>query len=138
MKTLKLIIAALVSLPLQPAEAALGETPEQCIKRYGTPTFKERDGTPKSFSMGGLVISTRFENSKCNLIWFRPEPARVLSDAELRALLDASKGGSEWKSADEPGQKKWVTADGKRRANYASGGVLLIAEEAAMSPNGKR
>jgi hypothetical protein len=124
MKTLILtILAGLVCL----ASARLGETPEQCIARYGELIRVEKDRNLHCYRKNGINIEIRFKDGKAGSIDFFKEASAPnggtapLSVLETAALMTANDGGSKWKQLPpKPGDvdQVWFTEDGKCYAEF--------------------
>jgi hypothetical protein len=84
--------------------ARLGETPEQCEERYGSPsiTKKEPEGflpgvTASLYQKAGLAISVIFYRGTAGFIKFEKiEEKEALSPPEIEGLLEANGGGKKW------------------------------------------
>jgi hypothetical protein len=122
-----LVLALLPTL----AHARIGETPEQCAKRYGD--LAERKGATAravhSFAKDGVVTTCFFTDGKCVAIRFELiAPVRagaqdtienmpLFTDAQSAALLAANSGDSEWTTlSKEQGITTHIAKDGTRRA----------------------
>ena len=131
-----LILAILPTL----AHARIGETPEQCAKRYGD--LAERKGTgpllKHTFSKGGVLTHCFFDEGKCAAIAFEvlaashtdfqapaaSSPAFLMP--QIFKLLEANKGGSEWEIHPEgSGISTYTTKDGSRRAVSSDAHVII-------------
>ncbi len=134
MRTLLIIIAS-VLLAL-PASARIGETPAECLKRYGEFMDVGKDENTVLFSKGDLLIYCSFAEKKCWKIVFMHKTRRdseirtPLGDGEIEALLDANAGVGKWNKlapTENPAKKIWVCSDEKRQAFYSDqDGYLCI------------
>jgi len=92
------------------AYARLGDSYEQCVKRYGSPqrpppAFGIPDPENRvHFEVNGTKVVCDFENRKCERMVY--SPAR---QAHVEGLLEANKQGAEW------GQGNQVELGGGRR-----------------------
>jgi len=105
-------------------EARIGETPEQCEKRYGKSfTLEENDFT--YYRKSGLIIMVNFFEGKVDMIGFRKVEENILgiaeelSDNEIQALLKVNGEKRLWKERNIISMnKEWETADGEIFAYY--------------------
>ncbi len=129
-------------LPLN-SWARLGETPEQCEERYGTPnkTKKEPAGslpgtTLARYQKAGLEITVLFYVGKAAFIVFqKPEEnaygnANELSLPEIEVLLKANGGGKKWQVIPRRSGLAWVLDDESALALYADGPNFLTIQTA--------
>ena len=131
-----LILALLSTL----AHARIGETPEQCAKRYGEP-FERKGGNATaihSFAKGGVMTTCYFTGDKCVAICFElMAPVRAdLQDSmqntthftaeQSATLLAANKGESDWATLEtHRGITRHVTKDGTRHAVTSESHVII-------------
>ncbi len=134
MKTiLTLIMLALCAS----AQARIGETVDECVKRYGKPDAVDATGLTFTFKSNDLHIYITFAGGKCAVIeyvrwkpWmFNRLAAETLPEAERNLLLEANGGGQQWVSSGlfETYDKK--TSSGDRFASL-SGRLSIITKEA--------
>ena len=122
--------------------ARIGETPEECAKRYGLPA--ERLGTSETpilkFQKAGVITSCYFTGGMCTAICFEiMAPVRAdlqhseqntvsFTAEQIAALLAANKGDSEWKSFLKDGEiNMYHTKDSQRQA-IAFGTHVIIQD----------
>lgn len=110
-----LSIFFVVSLP---ARARLGETENQCIVRYGTPTqILDPDKAPfpyrtLCFTKGDCNVCAVFLNGYCGFIFIQKNDKSDLSDNEIQALLQANADGQTWqKSTQSSTDQVWFRND---------------------------
>ncbi|MFZ4394181.1 MAG: hypothetical protein ACOYOU_00985 [Kiritimatiellia bacterium] len=137
MKTaLRLFVAIAVLLPAY-SFARIGETPEQCKTRYGSPLSTNEIGG-LLFRKGPLLFQVTFFEGKCDSIIFNKEEKNVLgkpaemSDNEIVIILKANGGDRKWKALPvSPTMKVWKTEDGTITAVYTffENGLAIITEE---------
>jgi hypothetical protein len=124
--------------------ARIGETPEQCAKRYGE-VFESKGNSSRgitSYGKDGVQTTCYFSEGKCVAIAFElSPPVRAdLQDSEQNtvfftpeqtaALLAANKGSAEWFSMPEHrGITKHLAKDGSRRAMTSGTHVIIQTEE---------
>jgi len=98
MKLLSFILLSLLFSPL--ANARVGETKEQCEKRYGKALGNE--GEMYFYQKAGLDISVEFNKGVADFIYYlksqkdkigQPEK---LSDNEVQLLIESNKASGEW------------------------------------------
>ncbi|RYD67686.1 MAG: hypothetical protein EOP83_02325 [Verrucomicrobiaceae bacterium] len=120
---MRLLLLLLVSA--LPASARLGETRDECDKRYGIPV-KTLEGGGIVYAKAGLHIVATFWNSKvshimvCKVERDALNTPKELSQNEIEILLKANDGGSEWKKSEALAfmRSQWERADGKAVALY--------------------
>ena len=82
----------------QVVQARLGETLDECVKRYG-PLIKQQgsaDNPQFIFEKDGIQIGINFLNGQAGQIsYFRPATSPFL-DSEVKQLLEVNSGGSSW------------------------------------------
>lgn len=117
------------------ASARIGETLEQCERRYGPSTALKIDAETAvySFTKGpfsiaatiwkgtvhNLLISKRSENAPTN--------SQKLTEVELQTFFQANRGESPWaKIASDKNYEYWELADQSRRAVYELKTQLLM------------
>jgi hypothetical protein len=139
-----LALAAAFALLHCPAYGRIGETLEECERRYG-PAFDVNAGTrPPGVSDGwaffvksGFKIAVTLFSGRVDCISFGKAHknalgvADPLSDDEVQLLLNDNGGGRTWSSARRTAHGvEWTTADGALHADYAfSDHVLIIVTD---------
>lgn len=89
------ILLASLALCLQ-VQARIGETPQQCIERYGEPETVDKDTKTLGFIKDDIAVMCTFHEGLCTFIAYKKtEDFAKFSDAEFEALMDAN--GSGWK-----------------------------------------
>jgi hypothetical protein len=148
MKALSWITTIILAgiLPLN-GWARLGETPEQCEERYGSPsiTKKEPEGflpgvTLAVYQKAGLAISVIFYKGTAGFVFFEKSEKNALGNAkelslpEIEALLKANGGGKKWRVAlptiRGPLGNAWELDDGSATAEYVDGPNRLAVQTA--------
>lgn len=106
-------LVALFAL-LLPCSARVGETPQECVVRYGKPKEVDKKALELIFRKGPYAILTVFDQGKCVFISFlKMEPndaGSQLTAVEIETLLDANIGKSQWSSY---GDGEYRSGDGK-------------------------
>ncbi|HSJ04568.1 MAG TPA: hypothetical protein VK956_19010 [Verrucomicrobium sp.] len=123
-----------------PSLARLGETKDECDKRYGAPTeVTSREGT-FSYTKNGIFVFAKFREEKCVSITYRNsqvtakgEP-KTFTSGEVDMLLAANEGGEVWKLSP-PGnaaETQWETATplGKVARLTSNRDVLILSTKA--------
>ena len=135
-----IVFFSLLTIPLR---ANLGETIEQCVKRYGAPVGYSEAGPHAPF--GTVVFSAAGYTLIVFVIKTKEVGARVskvdksaFTDAEMKNIMGADTGGSAWTSAasDDPTCQRWVRAD-KATVLYDKVKHMLIftSDQMAMALN---
>ena len=98
----------LLTFSVNPLFARLGETLEQCIKRYGKATLvpavydfgsNAKELVYYNFQKNGFAIQIGFLRGKASdLSFHHAPPANALTPVEIDTLLAANAGGMEWKN----------------------------------------
>jgi hypothetical protein len=110
-----IILLFLLTIPLR---ANLGETVEQCVKRYGKPIGYSEASAKSPF--GTVVFTATGYTLIVFLINDKEVGARVskldksaFTDAEMKTIMGADLAGSEWTSApsDDPTCLQWTRGD---------------------------
>ena len=104
MKTFLLFLLLLLSS--SSLYGIIGETVEECTRRYGEPTFLLHNKKVAHFSNNGFEIKAIYKEGLCTSIIFRKES---LSKKEMEELLKLNSQGREWIELDDG---VWVTRDG--------------------------
>lgn len=114
------------------AQARIGETVDECVKRYGKPTSHDEATGLFTCFKDGMMISLRFLKGKCSQICFArmsptmPRTLEPMRQEEIDALLSFS--GSDWEpwTTFTVDSKRWTTADKTRMAQYNSNDCMLV------------
>ena len=125
MRALLVVILYALALGLMPLSARVGETLDQCKKRYGKAMAvrapydfgtEAKDLAYYDFEKSGIVIEIGFLNGKAADLSFRraieppprdaPQPATippppVLTQVEIDVLLAANSGDLQWKTVND-------------------------------------
>lgn len=110
------------------AQARIGETPAECVARYGEPLATDKVNMTLGFGRAGLLITATFRDGLCVCIAYKKPAGELgipgdLSEAEMATLRDANGSGRLWvKPKTFSLGDEWETEDGK-----------LFASKAAMS-----
>ena len=130
-----LLLAAVSWGSAQDCLARIGETQDQCIKRYGKPAFEgateEAGMTEIVWNKSGLRIRALFpgENSACGKISFQKGNSSELPPEEIKPLLKDNSLGSEWVMVCNSGDTtQWLTSDFTLRAYYHKTKHVLTIE----------
>lgn len=123
MKLARLLLgAALVVLTYSTASARIGETLEQCIKRYGAPDSEpepndmEPSATDYYFSHAGRTLKIIFYRGSAVSFYAYPNSARPLNESEVQQMLEQNRTTS-WKKVEAVRDaESWMTSDGQRIA----------------------
>ncbi len=96
------------------AQAHLGETPQQCVARYGNPTGMDEKQTTFFFTKEGVNVHATFDGGKCvKLILSKQAMGGLLrrdfDDHEVRMLLAANSAGQTWEKSSGFVDDEWVT-----------------------------
>lgn len=121
-KLLYLLLAAVTTV-----HARIGETPAECVARYGEPLSVNKEQMILAFRKAGMLIGMSFHDGKCSSILYTKEKDDELSlegefsDVEIKALQSANGGVQEWEvlkliSID----KFWQTEDGLLCSSYST------------------
>ena len=103
------------------AQARLGETPDQLVKRYGEPLSQVKqaaDGTAialvfANFQKSGFEIEVTLSNGVSVAESFRKLNGDILTLNEVRTLLADNAQGRAWEApVFIKDQKRWVSDDG--------------------------
>lgn len=120
--------------------ARIGETPEQCITRYGEPVSRDRQAGQMLFIKNGFAIVADFYEGRCASLLFTKLEAdvmgqpRQLSDEVTSALLFVNGNGSPWKrQAATKTALAWITEDGSLIAFMRVQDQMVITTRAAWN-----
>ena len=133
-----IILLFLLTIPVR---ANLGETVEQCVKRYGKPIGYSEASAKSPF--GTVVFTATGYTLIVFLINDKEVGARVskldksaFTDAEMKTIMGADLAGSEWTPApsDDPTCLQWIRGD-KTTVLYDKEKHMLIftSEEMAQA-----
>lgn len=132
MKTL-LLFVLVTALSISAGFGRIGETPAECIDRYGAPVDEE--DSQISFLKGEMMVIAYFHAGKCDMLVFskldrssgRTEYAE-LSAAEIEVLLQANGSGQAWEETSRPfsPDRAWETEGGAIVAQYAAISKMLV------------
>jgi len=95
------------------ADARLGETPEECATRYGSPTsFRpslfEKNTLIGQYYKDEISIRIYFENGRAGAIRFTD----IRTDEQTQKLLNANAQGHTWKERPGADYRRWLRSDG--------------------------
>jgi hypothetical protein len=100
------------------AHARLGETINECIRRYGEPLKADEEKKILGFQKGVFFVMCIFLDGKCESISFKKEDESAFSVSEFEGLREANGGGLEWSQRpDDP--LMWFTQEPTRHAVLA-------------------
>lgn len=122
MKTLLALVALFFTVP---TFARIGETPAECIARYGEPLQVDQEKSQLIFRKGEIMLIAHFHEGKCDRLSMRKAEQDILgnpaemSDTELQVLMEANGGGKVWRKKDVLALANvWETEDGAVSAQY--------------------
>jgi hypothetical protein len=121
---LLLIFAVLFCTP-QRVLARIGETPQQCIARYGKPLQSSEKGM--LFSRNGQKIFVTFSAGKADGIFLQkldpatPQRALPIPDREIEQFLQMNSLGATWRLTSQlpDGDVIWLTDNSQLSAMYS-------------------
>jgi hypothetical protein len=113
------------------AGARIGETEEQCVKRYGEPVERLReDKTPGDvvvFKTGAFQIKAYFISGKAECLLISKIDRGKFSNEELSILLGSNSGNATWMPERGIDQiQEYSRSDRRARAIVAAGDTLMI------------
>lgn len=124
MKTLAILLTLLLCVT---AQARLGETPAECVARYGDPIKTDKEAMTIGFQKEGIFIMCVFHEGKCASIAFK-KPEGDFSETEIVTLREAN--GSDWKeSPSAVGQKHWENGRALVVHEQHEGLLIIITQE---------
>lgn len=111
---------------VSPASARLGETLEQCRKRYGKEIEVDKENGAIAFEKKGWIITVMFLKGRAGALIFqhKKEPGGIfnpnISDVEIAALLKANGDGLKWTPSDDIDfiNQKFFTPNAEKVASY--------------------
>lgn len=119
---LTILLSGVIASPLT---ARIGETPQECVKRYGEPVKVDKETQGLFFEKAGFQVQCSFRDGKCAMIsfWHAERDAlgnpTALSQAEIEQLLEVNSGGAKWKKGTGISvNRQFVTEDGSFSAVY--------------------
>ena len=141
MKRISLLSAvAILTTPF--ASARLGDTPSQCVERYGESlqpldVKNVEDGAYAAFNMKGYKIGIQFVSGKCVSISYNKINRELkLSYDEIITLMKANKDAGYWKKVQSPakGRQQWENKEFKYKADYftRSGFFLIKSKDSEL------
>jgi len=115
----------------QPAYGRIGETPEQCILRYGKPINILKYENAMHFKKWGYLIFVKFKNNIGDSISYQKEAVEMqgsgiyaigsIPESELLKIMKANGGNRDWKVEwFDPKWTAWRTTDEQLFARYDS------------------
>jgi len=108
MKKLLIILSIFTILT---ASARIGETKEQCIKRYGkSNTALILNSEALEFINTKISIIVLLQNNKCVVIIYKKRDNSKLTDNQIKIIMKAN-NNQEWKPWKL--QSYWISANGK-------------------------
>jgi len=110
-----IVFFALLTIPLR---ANLGETVEQCVKRYGKPVGFTEAGAKSpfgtlGFTAGGYTLIVFLLNTKEVGARVSKVDKSAFTDAEMKNIMDADSNESPWTPtpSSDPTCLEWTRAD---------------------------
>ena len=120
-------------LTITPAFARIGETPAECIARYGEPVEIDKEKSQLIFMKGTMAIIAGFFDGKCDKLVMRKVEQDIIgtpeeiSDNEIDLLKEANGGEKPWREKPLISMTKlWETEDGAILAQYEPLNRLLV------------
>jgi hypothetical protein len=125
MKTIIAIIVVFFTFSLS-AYARIGETLEQCARRYGPSVGYNETTKTHRFVKGGFELQIGFLEGKAAIMYVMKEARDVinrrvpLSDHEKELLVQANGAGASWQNPKElvSVAERWLSDSGDRFAEY--------------------
>ncbi len=128
-----------------PCFARIGETREQCVKRYGPIYEESSDGARLEFRSKGLDVICFFRDGKAWGLSVQVAPKAMtdeepagftdLTASQAEKILQANAGTSKWKLTrydDGIDLRRYETEDGKILASNGPGGLWIETRERMM------
>lgn len=111
-------LLTLTALCATPAQARLGESPEQCAARYGEPNRTEEDIF--IYVKNGFEVGIIYMSDMAQAMFIRRQDGEELSDHIIKTLLESNSQGNTWteKTILESFHTHWVRSDGFAAASY--------------------
>ena len=121
--------------------AKIGETPEQCQKRYGEARDKSLSGSYLEFRAGDIHTQCWFTNGKCTAISYALAPRSIviyadvdprfseLQEQKLLAINSSSKWNRKDQKSESATNEIYQTEDGKMHALVNFTGVRIESIE---------
>jgi hypothetical protein len=126
MKYLILILALLTS---QIASARIGETLEECDKRYGEPKIYSFSKMARSYLVDGMKIYTQYHNGICTYIKYESNAKGNMYKSEAERILHSYYNG-EW----EPQEVRGVTGSAVWLRYFVAGNKRMF-DQASFWPD---
>lgn len=128
MNTITIIILLMLCIS---AKARLGETPQQCLARYGNATGMDEKKTTFFFEKNGVDVHVTFDGGKCVKISLSKQARdgllrRDFDEQEVLILLMANSDGQTWEKSSGLVDDVWVTNTRDLCANHEGGTRRLI------------
>lgn len=117
---MKTILTLLMLALCASAQARIGETVEECVKRYGKPVAVDASGLTFTFFHTDLRLKLTFQDGKCAAIEYERCEKSIfggfnyvgLNQVERDLLLQANAGGRKWEANGFLERYNRVTDDG--------------------------
>jgi hypothetical protein len=111
--TLPVLALALLITHAGRADARLGEAPEECAARYGSPmsfqpSLFEKNTLIGQYYKDEISIRIYFNDGRAGAIRF----SEIRTDEQVQKLLDANAQGHAWKELPRGDYRKWSRSDG--------------------------
>ena len=108
-----------------PAEARIGESEEQCSKRYGKVARHEHPDWPYQdccvYETGRLVVKAYLISGRCQGLLIHTVDKSPFSEEELKVVMNANSNGATWKEL----RPLYKTREFKRSDDRAS---MIVAD----------
>jgi hypothetical protein len=137
---MRYLIPLLALLFTHTAQARLGETPVECVARYGQPVHKDTANQLLLFHRAGFAIAASFHEGKCDTIGFTKlernaiDIPEKITPAEVETLLNSNGSDQPWTPTKQEGLNlEWHRQDGAVIARYNTiDRLFMIATTAAL------
>jgi hypothetical protein len=131
-----------------PSFARIGETPQECIARYGKPINVLRHEKSMQFKKAGFLVLIQFKNNIAEGIVYQREGRQVedtgvyaigsISEFELMKFLKANGGDREWKEVGADYKwTAWRTSDDQLFARYETENMTLCINKLDQAKESK-
>lgn len=94
------LILNLAALAITPAYARIGETEDECTKRYGKPTSHEHSDNPPSdctvYETGRFQVKAYFLNGHAEALLVHTRDHSPFCQDELDVIMNANSAGATW------------------------------------------
>ena len=126
------------------ASARIGETPEECVKRYGKPTKIVKERNQLLFKKAGFLISVQFLSGKAGSVFYVKSKTDVLdrpleiSPNERQILLKSNAAAGWEKSESSIIDEVWINTKNRLSATYNTENILVVISLEKARANKKK